>query len=237
MLTDEKNRYWVDKKTGEVHERYSHPPKMMTTDDAYTLVSNSNGGRGETMERIYADFANSMKKLGNESRKQGLAISPPKKDPIAAKKYYREVETLTDKLIEAKAYRPKERQAQIYANHVYKAKLEDNPGMTDDQKSKVRRQALDMGRQRVGGKRVTVSFTDREWEAVQNNAISPTRLRELVRYADSDHVKKLALPKQQTALSASQASLAKSKLKAGFSYEEVARMFGVSRSTIQRLVN
>ena len=236
-LPDEKNRFWIDKETGKVNERTTKSSKMMEVDDAYKLVSDAYGGKGTPMERIYADYANSMKALANKSRMQSLSIQPPRKDSVAASKYEKEVQSLTDKLVEAKAYRPKERQAQIYANHVYKAKLEDNPTMTDDQKTKVRRQALEMGRLRVGEKKPEIRFTDREWEAVQANAISPTRLKELVKYADSDHVKKLAMPKQTTALSVSQASLAKAKIKSGYSYEEVAKMFGVSKSTIQRLMN
>lgn len=235
-FTDEKHRYWTDKETGEIHERKTKSRKMLETDDAYTLVSTADGGKGKPIERVYADYANAMKALGNKARMESASIRPPKKDPLAAKKYEHEVQSLTDKLVNAKAYRPKERQAQIYADHIYKAKLEDNPTMTDDQKSKVRRQALDMGRLRVGGKRETVTFTDKEWEAVQNNAISPTRLTELVKFADSDHVKKLAMPKTTTALSPSQSSLAKSLIKSGHSYEEVAKRFGVSRSTIQRLM-
>ena len=235
-FTDEKHRYWVDKE-GNTRERKTESRKMLETDDAFTLVSNAYGGKGTPMERIYAEYANSMKSLGNKARKESVSIKAPKKDPLAAKKYEKEVQSLTDKLVEAKAYRPKERQAQIYANHIFNAKYQDNPDMTEEQQSKVRRQALEMGRQRVGGKRITVTFTDKEWEAVQNNAISPTRLSDLVKYADSDHVKKLAMPKQTTALSTSEANLAKARLKAGYSYEEVARMFGVSRSTIQRLTN
>ena len=235
-LTDEKHRFWTDKDTGETHERHTKSKKMLETDDAYTLVSTADGGKGKPIERIYAEYANSMKALGNKARMESLAIKSPRKDPIAAKKYESEVQSLTDKLVNAKAYRPKERQAQIYADHVYRAKLEDNPTMTDDQKAKVRRQALEMGRMRVGGKRETVTFTEKEWEAVQNNAISPTRLTDLVKFADSDHVKKLAMPKTTSALSPSQTSLAKSLIKAGHSYEEVAKRFGVSRSTIQRLL-
>ena len=234
-LPDEKNRFWVDKETGKVNERTTKSTKMMETDDAFTLVSDAYGGKGTPMERVYAEYANSMKALANKSRLESAAIKAPKKDPIAAKKYETEVQSLTDKLIDAKAYRPKERQAQIYADHVYKSKLQDNPDMTDDQKSKVRRQALDMGRLRVGGKRPSVTFTEKEWEAVQNNAISPTRLTDLIKYADSDEVKKLAMPKKTTALSSSEASLAKALIKSGHSYEEVAKRFGVSRSTIQRL--
>lgn len=236
-FTDEKNRFWVDKTTGEVKERYTRTTKMDAHKNAFDLVSDYNGGRGTPMERVYAQYANDMKALGNRARKEALEITPPKKDPVAAKQYKAEVQSLTDKLVTAKSYRPKERQAQIYADHVYRSKLEDNPDMSDDQKTKVRRQALQMGRDRIGEKRTVVSFTDKEWEAVQNNAISPTRLTELIKFADSDHVKKLALPRYNQALSPSQVASAKAWLSRGYSYEEVAKRFGVSRSTIQRLVN
>ena len=105
---------------------------------------------------------------------------------------------------------------------------------TDETKKKVKQQALTMARSRLGGKKPKVIFTAKEWEAVQAGAISKTKLTELLRYADSDQVKELALPKTSTKLSSSKIAMAKARLNAGYSWEEVAKMMGVSKSTLQK---
>ena len=46
--------------------RTQNSTKMMETDDAYTLVSASK----HPMEMVYADYANKMKSLANQARKE-----------------------------------------------------------------------------------------------------------------------------------------------------------------------
>lgn len=230
------NRTYVDKK-GNVQKSTQKSTQMRETKDAFTLVSSSNNGTGTAMERVYAQYANTMKGLANQARKASLSVKEIDRNPAAVKKYSSQVESLKAKLVAAKAWSPKERSAQLFAEHVYRVTKKDNPTMTDDDKKKVKRQALEVGRARLGAKKPPVDFTDREWEAVQAGAVSKTMLRDLLRYADSDKVKERALPKSRTTMTSSKVAIAKSRLSQGYSYQEVARMMGVPISTLQSAVN
>ena len=230
------NRTYVNKK-GETVLKTERSSQMRDHKDAFDLVSSANNGTGTAMERVYAQYANSMKSMANQARKASYNVVEPPKNPEMAKKYEKEVASLKVKLTDAKAWSPKERNAQLYADWVYKQAKLDNPTMTDDDKKKVRNQALISGRARLGGSKPKVTFTDKEWEAVQNNAISKTTLKELLRYADSDKVKERALPRSNVVMTPSKMSIARSRLSAGYSYREVAEMLGVSVSTLQSAMN
>jgi DNA-binding NarL/FixJ family response regulator len=154
-----------------------------------------------------------------------------------AKKYAMEVESLKNQLANAKAWSPKERSAQLFAEHMYRVEKADNPNMTDDDKKKTRRLALRIGRERLGGKKPTVTFSDKEWEAIQAGAVSKTMQQQLFRYADSDKLKERALPRENKLMTSSKLAIAKARLRAGYSYKEIADMLGVSVSTVQRAVN
>lgn len=232
----ETGRTYVNKK-GETVTNKTKSTQMREAKDAFDLVSSANNGTGTAMERVYAKYANDMKSMANQARKEAVHIKESPKSPEAAKKYEKEVKSLNAQLTEAKAWSPKERNAQLFADHVYKMTVRDNPTMTDDQKKKVRTQALVTGRARLGGTKPKVTFSAKEWEAVQAGAISKTTLTELLRYADSDKVRELALPKSKTSMTSSKMAVAKSRLNAGYSYSEVAKMLGVSVSTLQRAMN
>ena len=226
------NRTYTDKH-GNVVPAMEKSTQMREAKDAFELVSSANNGTGTAMEYVYAKYANSMKALANSSRKQAYSIKETSYSPEARKKYEAEVQSLNNKLIDAKAWSPKERNAQICADHIYRLKLAENPDMTDDTKKKIKRQALLSARTRLGGKKPQVTFSEREWEAVQAGAISKTKLTELLRYADDEQVKQLALPKTTVKMTSAKVSMAKSYLKVGYSWDEVAKMLGVSKSTLQ----
>lgn len=230
------NRTRTDK-SGKVVPVTQKSTQMKEAKDAFELVSSANNGTGTAMERVYAQYANNMKALANQARLASLSIEEPPRSPRAAKEYKSEVANLKRQLVDAKAWSPKERSAQLFAEHAYRAAKADNPSMTDDDKKKVKRQALEVGRARLGAKRPRITFTDREWEAIQNGAVSKTMLRELLRYADSDVVRDRALPKTRTVMTASRLSIAKARLKMGYSYKEVAEMLGVPISTLQSAIN
>ena len=232
------NRTYVDKK-GKVIAATTKTTRMAEAKDAFDLVSTANNGTGTLMERVYAQHANSMKSMANQARLAAVNTVTPPKNPAAAKEYAPQVESLKVKLAAAKAWSPKERSAQLYADHVYKMKRLEDPNMTSDTKKKIRTQALETGRARVRGdqQKPVVEFTKKEWEAVQAGAIAPTTLTQLLRYADSDKVRELAMPRASTALPPSKLAIAKSRLNANYSYKEVAKMLGVSVSTLQRAVN
>ncbi len=228
---------YIDKK-GKVQTRKGpSSTQMRETKDAFNLVSSANNGTGTAMERVYAQYANSMKSMANQARKFAVHVNEPSKNPEAAKKYAPEVESLKKQLTAAKAWSPKERNAQIFADHVYKAKKLENPNMTDDDKKKVKTQALATGRARLGGKKPKVTFSDKEWEAIQAGAVSKTTLSELLKYADSDKVRERALPRSKTVMTPAKINMASARLKAGYSYKEVAQQLGVPISTLQSAMN
>ena len=138
------------------------------------------------------------------------------------------------KLKEALKNAPKERQAQILANYEVKVRIQDNPDLDEDDKKKIRGQALTKAREKVGAKKAMVDITDREWEAIQSGAVSNNVLTQILNNTDVDKLKERATPRQNKGLTSSKVSLAKAKIKAGYTLAEVAESLGVSPSTLQR---
>lgn len=212
--------------------------KMAATTDARTLVSPN----PHPMELVYADYANTMKALANEARKEIVSIKMDKASPSAAKTYAKEVESLNNKLIEAQRNAPRERQAQIYANSVVSAQLKANPDLKydNDKLKKIKNQALSSARSRFGAdkKKVQITLTENEWKAIQSNAISPTKQKEIFDNCDSDLLKQLATPKNNN-VTLTSAKIAKIKAMKASNYTmaEIAKELGVSTSTVSKAIN
>ncbi len=224
-------------KSGKVVPKQTISRQMAETPDANTLLSTMNGGKGTPMERIYADYANGMKSLANQARKQAHNMDIPTVDKRAAKEYEAEVKSIMQKVADSKAWSPMERNANLYASSVVKAKREANGGKLDKKEEKrIRRQALAQGRARLGGKRPVLEFTEREWEALQKNALTKTQAREALNAANSDKVRELAMPRQKKGLSSAQVATIKALLAAGHSYDTIAKRYGVSTTAIQRAI-
>jgi len=104
-----------------------------------------------------------------------MAIIPSSASPSAKKVYANEVTSLDIKLDIAKRNKPMEREAQRVATSIIQRKQESNPNMDDDDLKKTRNQALATARVRTGAKKIPVELTDREWEAIQAGAVSPSK--------------------------------------------------------------
>lgn len=232
IYRNKKNDTYLDEK-GRVQTRKEEYHKMSIVKDANELVSVGQ----YPMERAYAKYANQLKSLANEARKAYLETPNPKRDPKAAKAYSNEVASLENKLNIALKNAPRERQAQLAANKVMSMKKEDNPSMDKDTEKKLRSQALASARARLGAKKESVKFTEREWEAVQARAISSSKLSQILNNADLDQVKKLATPRERRGLTSAQEALAKSMKARGYTLNEIADRFDVSSSTIESAVN
>lgn len=231
-------RTYTDK-NGNTVEAKIKTTKMDLVDDAYKLTSGFPGSTTK-MESVYADYANSLKALANKARKQVIAIKAKPYSPSMAKVYEKEVESLKSKVKESESNAPKERMAQVYANAVYRAKKLDNPNMSNDDKKKVKQQALATGRVRYGAKKAKVEITDKEWDAIQAGAMSSSFVDRILNNADLDQVKEFALPKSKansTGLTAAKKSRILSLLKNGYTIADVADQFGVSTSTISKVKN
>jgi len=212
--------------------------KMLETDDAFTLASDPKNPL--PMEEAYGIFANRMKALANNAR---LEILNTKTEPIskaAAETYAKEVNDLEKKLNTALSNAPYERKCQMIANVELKAKKEANPSMTDSEKRKKGQQALNSARARFipGGKKERIVITDKEWEAINSNAIGSTKLESILNNTDLDKLKEYSTPRKQKGLTNSQLARAKAMLATGYyTQAEVAEQFNLSASTLMKYVN
>lgn len=212
-------------------------PLITATDDIRTLSS------GTPQEDAYADYANKMKALANQARKEYASIKTVPKSSSAAKTYATEVKSLDDKLDTAARNAPRERRAQALANSVVKAKIQANPELSDRKNRKelrkIKRYAIEEARSSVGasGRDTRIEITDREWEAIQAGAISSTKLSQILRYSDPDKIKERALPKTTTQLSSAQTTKMKAMKVSGYTIAEIAESLGVSTSTVSKYLN
>jgi DNA-binding CsgD family transcriptional regulator len=217
--------------TGRVNFRTGKPIKIRSTKlaeakDAHTLSS------GTPVERLYANHSNKLKALANQTRLAALRTPTPKQSPSAKKTYANEVKSLDSKLAIAIKNRPLERQAQLIANSVIKAKRDSNPNIDSDTLKKLKYQALTEARIRTGAGKQRIRITQGEWEAIQSNAISASKLNEILNNADMDLVRDLATPRTAKLMTPSKTSRATAMLAAGYTRAEVASALGVSLTTL-----
>lgn len=227
-----KNASWVNAE-GEVVTKKQKAKRMDTVDDAYELLSENPNKK----EILYADYANRCKALANTARKEILATKMPKKDPVAEEKYSSEVSSLKRKLSESKKSALYEKQALVIGNEKYKTWRDDNPHADKQEQKKMQGKCMVWARNDLGYKKYRVDFTDKEWEAVQNNAVSPTLFRDLLANADSDKIKQRAMPRQSTTLSATSKSRIKAYARSGYTQEEIAKALGISTSSVNDVLN
>lgn len=223
-------RTYIDKKTGERVAATNKEKAVLFVDDVNELSS------GTKEEALYADYANHMKYLAGEARKQYLATGNLKYDPEAHKKYRTQVEALETRLDLAKRNAPRERRAQAIANSQIKAKVQANPDLEKNKKElkKLKQIALNNARAEVGasGKGTRIVLTDDEWEAIQAGAITDSKLTQILRYADDTEIKERATPHIRRSLSPAKINKAKAMYASGYTYADIADSLGVSPSTV-----
>ena len=226
---------WVD--TGKIKQITQKIPQMEYYKDARELLSDN----PNEIEKTYADYANHMKALANQARKEykRLQIEEPQRiDPVARKQYAEEVRSLEDKLTEARKNKPRERMAQLLTNSRVNAALADDPEKYSslEEKKKLTGQVLKQARIDCGAQKKRISFTDSEWEAIQNHAIGETKLLEMLENSDSEEYTARALPRESK-ISTSKKALVQAYYSAGYTYEQIAAMTGVSQGSISGIVN
>jgi len=220
---------YVDK-TGKVKTRTQQSTKMAETDDAFTLVSDAN----TPAERAYAEYANRMKALANQARKEMVTAGKIEYSSSAKKTYQEEVDSLYAKLNVALKNAPRERQAQTIANAAVNAKKQANPDMTSSEIKKLSQQELTRARAIVGAKRETIKVTDREWEAIQAGAISENKLTQIINNVDIDDLRQRATPRTTTSLSTAKINKISSMNASGYSTAEIADALGISTTTVSK---
>lgn len=219
---------YVDKKTGKTKTRTQPSTAMAETDDARKLSS------GHPIEEAYADYANQLKELANKARKEMVSSGKIAYSASAKKTYQREVDSLNAKLNLANSNAPKERRAQVMANAKIASMRQEYPDMTKAEIKKASQRALTQARISVGAHREPIKFTDREWEAIQAGAISPSKLEQMIPKVDSDNLKQYATPRATTQLSNAKISKINAMKNSGYSTSEIAEALGVSSSTVSK---
>ena len=209
--------------------------KIVTVDDAMELVGDPNHKK----EIAYADYANNLKSLANQARKESVAASKDIGfDKEAAKQYQIEVQSIKDKIIEAKKSAPRERMAQRQAAYVRYCKINEYGGeVSKDQYKKITNQALAEARSKYNSKRYDIKLTPKEWEAISHNAVQKTLVRELLSSMNKDNLLELAMPKSTTTVSPSKRARAKAMAKNGYTLDEIATALNISVSSVSNVVN
>ena len=205
--------------------------------DANKLLSDN----PNAIEKTYADYSNHMMALGNAARKEYLRVQKEEKqriDPDARKRYSEEVASLEAKLTEAKKNAPRERMAKLLTNQRVNAALQEEPERysSDEERKKLRATIMKQARIDCGAQKTRVTFTDAEWEAIQHHAIGETKLMDLLDNANSEEYTARALPRESK-ISSSKKALVQAYYNAGYTYEQIAAMTGVSQGSISGIVD
>lgn len=215
-------------KNGKIKVRTQKSTKMAETKDARTLSS------GTPQEEAYADYANAMKSLANQARKEMVNSGKIAYSASAKAAYQPEVDSLMGKLNVALMNAPRERQAQTIANAEVAAKKKDNPDMTTAEIKKASQQALSKARNSVGAKRTSIEITDREWEAIQAGAISENKLTQILNNTNIDSLRERATPRATASLSPAKQNRIAALNASGYTTSEIAEALGVSSSTVSK---
>lgn len=233
-------------KAGDITYRTLHreqqSTKMAEAKDARALVSVSQ----HPMELVYADYANGMKALANQARKEMLSTGNLTYDRSAAKVYAAEVDSLMARVNEAEKNSVRERAAQRLTSAALAEKKERDEAAGIDTSAKeynkeirkANQQNLTKYRQEVGAvsrRDRNITISDREWEAIQAGAISENKLKRVLANTDIDDLRQRATPRDSRAISAGEVSRIRTLNATGkYTIAEIAAQTGLSVSTIKK---
>ena len=216
-----------------VKKRTIKSTRMAETDDAMSLVST----RRHPMELLYADYANYMKTMANDARKEMIRTGNLESNASAKKIYKNEVASLEAKLNDALKNTVRERAATRMATAEIKAKKEANPDLKGEDLRKVSQRSLTKARSEVGSvsrRNRAIQISDKEWEAIQAGAISENKLKKILNNSDPDSLRERAMPKPKNTLSSVQVNRIKRLSSSNFTLEQIAEKMGVSPATVSK---
>lgn len=188
---------------------------------------------GMPIEHVYATHSNALKAIANQARKEMVRTGKLIHSPTATKVHAAEVASLNVKLNRALKNKPLERQAQLVAGVNVEARRQDNPHMDPADLKKIKGQALQVARGRLGVEKQDIEITPNEWTAIQNGAITTHKLNLILDNADMETVRKLATPRAATVMTPSKLAIAKARLASGYTKAEVAESLGIAASTLE----
>jgi len=221
------NPTYVDEK-GKIKTKTQRSTKMAETKDARTLSS------GTPQEEAYAIYANKMKAMANEARKEMITTKKIQYSPSAKAVYQQEVNSLLAQLNIALKNAPRERQAQGLAGVAVADRIKGIKDIKKKELKKLNQQAITATRITVGAQRHPIKISDREWEAIQAGAISENMLIKIIKNANIDELKVRATPRATTNLSAAKINKISSMNSSGYTIKEIAKAINVSTSTVSK---
>lgn len=234
----------IDPDTGElrykeVREEYTdaHGKKKLRTQDSTQMAEARDARKlssGTPQEEAYANYANRMKALGNQARKEMVSAGKIKYSASARETYRDVVDSMMHQLNIALKNAPRERQAQLAANSEVKAMKRANPGMTQKEIKKQGQLALSRARTAYGAQRHPIEITERGWQAIQAGAFSESTLSQILRFSDIDQVRSYATPRSTTSLSSGKQAKIHAMRASGYTNAEIAKALGVSPSTVSK---
>lgn len=234
----------IDPDTGEltykeVREEYTDKrgKKRLRTQDSTQMAETKDARRlssGTPQEEAYAQYANRMKAMGNQARKEMLATGNIKYSSSARETYRDVADHILHQLNIALKNAPRERQAQLAANSEVKAMRKANPDMTQKEVKKQGQLALSRARTRYGAQRRPVEISERGWQAIQAGAFSESTLSQILRFADIDQVRAYATPRATTTLSSGKQARIRAMRASGYTNAEIAAALGISSSTVSK---
>lgn len=234
-LKDEDGKYIIDEATGKPVKQYTGQYKLKTQKstqmaevrDAMDLSA------GNIQERFYAEYANKMKAMANDARKEMVYTGKIEYNASAKAAYAQEVQSLNSHLNDALKNHPRERMAQRIANSAVDAKKSRNYDMTTKDLKKLKNQELARARIKVGAESNKVKITAREWEAIQAGAITENILKSIIQNTDGDNLRQLATPRTTKTVSAGKMAKMQAMKSSGmYTNSEIAASVGLSPSTV-----
>lgn len=216
---------YIDK-NGKEQRRVDIVDKMLTVKDANELST------GTVKEQLYADYANYMKALANEARKEQVRCKLMEYSASAKEVYSKEVQNLMDQLDAAESNGPRERMAQFAANAEIKALKAANENMTKKEIKKASQIALGDARVKFGAKRNPIDVSPKQWEAIMAGAINSTTFKRILRFADDEVLREYALPRQKMTVTPAKEAKIRAMKASGYSNEQIAEAMHLSTSTI-----
>lgn len=244
-ILEKSGKTFVNKKGEEVSLKENVKQALLPEyKDSFKLTHDPNNPT--PIERVYAEYSNNMKDLGNQARLEWTKI---KADPVnenASKAYEVEKDSLLSKLKTAELYAPYERKARSAAKVIIREKVSEDPSLKDDDDryKKVKQQAMATARRRTvpGGKKYQIVPTDREWDAITSNAFNHTTTKKIIDHMDPEEWSRrtkfsVSERSKGARLSDWQKNYIEMLSNIGWTRKQIAEKLNVSEGTVSNVLN
>lgn len=107
--------------------------------------------------------------------------------------------------------------------------------MDEDAHKKLARQVTSGARAKIGtsSENHSIHLSNKEWEAIQNNALSPTKIRQILNFVPMEELRQLATPSQRASIPSAKIIRAQAMLNSGRTWSEISEALGIPVSTLR----